>query len=136
MTSMERWEPSPTPQTPQDNRHPLTPVEIEVRIREASEMIETIPDLLDEINARRYEAEATYTRKKAVRLDYWMTEGLSATQARARAEVECTDELQAWQATKLEYHYADDSFRAAQSNLNALLNMNRAMTAQVITFRG
>lgn len=109
---------------------PTTPVEMEYFIREAVGLLETFPDVLIEINHRRYEAERAHSRKKNQRMADYGRAGVQVSFARAQAEVDALDELQTWHNVKAEYHYAEDTERALRTKVNSMLNINRAIAAQ------
>lgn len=108
---------------------------MERRIQEAIDLLDSIPDAKSDINRRRYAAETEYTRKKAERLVFWMDKGRNTTYARSQAELECQDELVAWQATKQEYHELDDLAKALTTQIYAMLNINKSVTAAYIGYR-
>lgn len=109
---------------------PTTPAEMEYFIREANGLLEQFPDVLIEINHRRYAAERAYSRKKNERMAELGKVGHLVAFARAEADVWALDELEAWHNTKAEYHYAEDTERALRTKVNSMLNINRAIAAQ------
>lgn len=115
---------------------PRNPVEMEQLITAANQLLEQMPDVLLEINERRYAAERAYASKKNSLLVQHAGEGDQVTVARAKAEVEAEDELHAWHATKAEYHYAEDTAQALRTKIFSLLNINKSVTAHFQTYRG
>ncbi|MGI6878792.1 hypothetical protein [Microbacterium sp. gxy059] len=109
---------------------PTNPVEIEFFIREANGLLEKMPDVLLEINERRYDAERAYSRRKNAQLAFYGRQGVAATFARAQAEVDAQSELEKWHAAKAEYHYAEDTERALRTKVMSMLNINRSISTQ------
>lgn len=98
-------------------------------------MLETMPDVLLEINQRRYAAERAYAHKKATRLKEHSDAGAMVTVARAMAELDAADELEAWHQTKAEFHYIEDTERALRTQIMSMLNINKSVAAQYGSFR-
>lgn len=109
---------------------PTNPAEMERFIREANGLLEEMPDLLLEINDRRYAAERAYSRKKNTRLAGYGRSGVPATFARAQAEADALEELETWHNTKAEYHHAEATERSLRTKVYSMLNINRAIAAQ------
>lgn len=110
--------------------HPTTPTEMEYFIRETVGLMERLPDVLLEINSRRYDAERAYIAKKQTQLAHYGRNNVPATFARAMADVDAQPELEAWHNVKAEYHYAEGTERALRTKVNSMLNINRAIAAQ------
>lgn len=110
-------------------------MELEQQIVEGNNLLEALAEALVDTNNRRYAAESTYTEKFNLRIDHWMNEGMTATQARARANVEAMPEYRAWLATKGEYHQLEDLSKAMTTRIYSLLNINKAVTAQFGSYR-
>lgn len=111
------------------NSAPTNPVEMEFFIREANALLELIPDVLLEINNRRYAAERKYSARKNSQMAFYGREGQPVTFARALAEVDAQSELETWHNTKAEYHYMEDTERALRTKIYSMLNINKAVTA-------
>lgn len=109
---------------------PTNPTEMEYFIREAVGLMEQMPDVMLEINERRYEAERAYLRKKQGRKAYYGRNNVQATFATAMADVDAQDELETWHNLKAEYHYAEGTERSLRTKVNAMLNINKAIAAQ------
>lgn len=109
---------------------PTTPTEMEYFIREAVGLMEKLPDVMLEINGRRYDAERAYIAKKQARLAHYGRNNVAATFARAMADVDAQAELEAWHNVKAEYHYAEGTERSLRTKVNAMLNINKAIAAQ------
>lgn len=118
------------------NHVPADPVQMELWIRESNELLETMPEVLAEINERRYAAERNYSKVRNLKLVLHMNNGDSATMARAKAEVEALEALEQWHNTKAEYHYAEDTMKALQTKINSMLNINKGITTQYQAYRG
>lgn len=115
---------------------PANPAQMEQRITEANDLFDALVDALKDTNQRRYAAEAAYSTKKNMRMAFWMDAGRNVTYSRAQAEVEALPELEAWHATKLEYHHLEDLSKALQARIFSMLNINKAVTAAYNSFRG
>lgn len=111
------------------NSTPTNPVEMEFFIREANALLEVIPDVMLEINGRRYEAERKYSARKNSQMAFYGREGHQATFARAMAEVDAQPELETWHNTKAEYHYAEDTEKALRTKIYSMLNINKGVVA-------
>jgi hypothetical protein len=109
---------------------PTNPAEMERFIREAVGLLEEMPDVMLEINDRRYAAERAYSRKKNEHLAGYGKSGVPATFARAQAEVDSLAELETWHNTKAEYHFAEKTEQALRTKVYSMLNINRAIAAQ------
>lgn len=109
---------------------PTSPAEMEYFIRETVGVMEKLPDVMLEINQRRYEAERAYSRKKQSRKAHYGRNNVQATFATAMADVDAQDELEVWHNVKAEYHYAEVTERSLRTKLNAMLNINKAIAAQ------
>lgn len=109
---------------------PTNPAQMEYFIRSAVGTLEEMPDVLLQINERRYEAERAYSKAKNSRMAKLGQEGVLVSFARAQAEVDALPELEAWHTEKAAYHYAEDTERALRTKVNAMLNINRAIAAQ------
>jgi len=109
---------------------PTNPTEMEYFIREAVGLMEKLPDVMLEINGRRYDAERAYVAKKQTRLAHYGRNNVAATFARAMADVDAQAELEAWHNVKAEFHYAEGTERALRTKVNAMLNINKAIAAQ------
>lgn len=114
---------------------PTNPAEMEYFIREANGLLERMPDVLLEINERRYAAERAYSARKNGQMAFYGRQGLQATFARAQAEVDAQPELEVWHNAKAEYHYAEDTAKALQTKVNSMLNINKALTTQYGSYR-
>lgn len=110
--------------------HPTNPVEMEFFIREANGLLEKMPDVLLDINERRYTAERAYSRRRNEQLAFYGRQGMAATFARAQAEVDAQPELEKWHAAKAEYHYAEDTEKALRTKVMSMLNINRSIATQ------
>lgn len=110
--------------------HPTSPTEMEYFIREAVGLMEKLPDVMLEINRRRYDAERAYIAKKQTRLAHYGRNNVPATFARAMADTDAQTELEAWHNVKAEYHYAEGTERALRTKVNAMLNINKAIASQ------
>lgn len=110
--------------------HPTNPTEMEYFIREAVGLMEKMPDVMLEINGRRYAAERAYGAKKQTQLAHYGRNNVPATFARAMADVDAQPELEAWHNVKAEYHYAEGTERALRTKVNSMLNINRAIAGQ------
>jgi len=115
---------------------PTNPVEMEFFIREANALLEDMPDVLLEINSRRYAAERKYSARKNTQMAFYGRQGQQATFARAMAEVDAQSELEAWHNTKAEYHYAEDTERALRTKIYSMLNINKGVVAAYNTQGG
>lgn len=115
---------------------PTNPVEMEFYIREANALLEELPNLLLEINNRRYEAERKYAARKNTQMAFYGRNGHPVSFARAMAEVDAQSELEAWHNTKAEYHYAEDTERALRTKIYSMLNINKSVTAAYNTGGG
>lgn len=102
---------------------------MEFFIREANALLEGVPEVLLEINNRRYAAERKYSARKNSQMAFYGRSGHAATFARAMAEVDAQGELEAWHHTKAEYHYAEDTGKALQTKINSMLNINKGVIA-------
>lgn len=102
----------------------------------ATQLLEQMPDVLGEINERRYDAEREYERVYNEALIRFLDESPVVTRARAKAKLEAQPYLKTWQITKGEYHYAEATERALRTKINSYLNINRSVTAQFQTYRG
>jgi hypothetical protein len=118
------------------NSAPTNPVEMEFFIREANALLEGIPEVLLEINGRRYVAERKYSARKNSQMAYYGRNGQQATFARAMAEVDAQPELEAWHNTKAEYHYAEDTEKALRTKIYSMLNINKGVVAAYNTHGG
>ena len=96
----------------------LQPIEMEYFIRESVGLMEKLPDVMLEINARRYSAERAYIARKQTQLAHYGRNNVPATFARAMAD------------TNAEYHYAEGTERALRTKVKSMLNINRAIAAQ------
>lgn len=94
-----------------------------------------MPDVLLEINERRYKAERAYGGKRNARIAYYASNGDQVTVARAKAEVDAMDELEAWHNAKAEYHYAEASERALRTQIMSMLNVARSVSSQYGSYR-
>lgn len=110
------------------NYQPTNPVEMEYFIREAVGLMEKLPDVMLEINGRRYDAERAYIAKKQSRKAYYGRNNVQATFATAMADVDAQDELEVWHNLKAEYHYAEGTERSLRTKVNSMLNINKAIT--------
>ena len=111
------------------NFAPTDPVEMEFFIREGNALLEELPNLLLEINNRRYDAERKYSARKNTQMAFYGRSGHPVSFARAMAEVDAQSELEAWHNTKAEYHYAEDTERALRTKIYSMLNVNKAVAA-------
>ena len=98
-------------------------------------MLETMPDVLLEINQRRYAAERAYSLKKNSKLKEHADAGMMVTVARSMAEIDALEELEAWHKTKAEYHYAEDTERALRTQIMSMLNVNKSVSAHYGSYR-
>lgn len=114
---------------------PMTPVQAEQRITEANDLLDALVEAQRDVNDRRYLAEAAYTLKRNTRMAELGKEGLSATFARAQAEVDSADELQAWLDTKAEYHHLEDLSQALRTHIYSWLNINKSVQAAYNSYR-
>lgn len=104
-------------------------------IREANALLETMPDVLLEVNQRRYAAERAYSLKKNSKMKEYADDGVMVTIARSMAEIDAQPELEAWHRTKAEYHYIEDTERALRTQIMSMLNINKSVAAQYGSFR-
>ncbi|AZS46647.1 hypothetical protein [Microbacterium oxydans] len=109
---------------------PTNPTEMEYFIREANGLMEKLPDVMLEINGRRYDAERAYIARKQTQLAHYGRNNVPATFARAMADVDAQEQLEAWHNVKAEYHYAEGTERALRTKVYSMLNINRAIAAQ------
>lgn len=114
---------------------PMTPVQAEQRITEANDLLDALVEAQREVNDRRYLAEAAYTLKRNTRMAELGKEGLSATFARAQAEVDSAEELRAWLDTKAEYHHLEDLSQALRTRIYSWLNINKSVQAAYNSYR-
>ncbi len=105
-------------------------MEIEFFIREANGLLEKMPDVMLEINERRYAAERAYSARRNTQLAFYGRQGMQVSFARAQAEVDAQPELEVWHNTKAEYHYAEDTERALRTKVMSMLNVNRSISTQ------
>lgn len=112
------------------NFRPTNPVEMEFFIREAVGLLEKVPDILLEINEKRYDAERAYSARKNGQMAFYGRQGMQVSFARAQAEVDALPELEAWHDLKAQYHHVEDSSKALRTKVNAMLNINKAVSAQ------
>ena len=117
------------------NSAPTNPVEMEFFIREANALLELMPDVLLEINERRYAAERAWSARKNTQMAYYGRTGHAVTFARAMAENDAQGELEIWHGCKAEYHYAEDTEKALRTKIYSMLNINRSVTAAYNTGR-
>lgn len=115
---------------------PTNPVEMEFFIREANALLEAMPDVLLEINNRRYAAERAYSARKNTQMAFYGRSGHAVTFARALAEVDAQPELETWHKTKAEYHYAEDTEKALRTKIYSMLNINKSVQAAYNTHGG
>lgn len=108
---------------------PTNPVEMEFFIRDANALLEKMPDVLLEINERRYAAERAYSARRNSQMAFYGRQGQAVTFARAMAEVDAQPELEEWHNAKAEYHYADDTERALRTKIYSMLNINKVVGA-------
>lgn len=94
-----------------------------------------MPDVLLEINQRRYEAEREYSRAKNTALKDHAAQGDPVTVARSKAELDAMGAKQAWDLVKAEYHYAEDTMQALRTRIYSMLNINKAVTTQFQSYR-
>lgn len=111
------------------NSAPTNPVEMEFFIREANALLEELPEVLLEINERRYAAERKYSARKNTQMAFYGRNGHPVSFARAMAEVDAQSELEAWHNTKAEYHYAEDTERGLRTRIYSMLNINKGVVA-------
>lgn len=109
---------------------PTNPVEMEFFIREAVGLLEKVPDQLLEINEERYAAERAYSSRKNRQMAFYGRQGMQVSFARAQAEVDALSELEAWHGLKAQYHHVEDSSKALRTKVMAMLNINKAISAQ------
>ncbi|AQY02062.1 hypothetical protein [Microbacterium foliorum] len=109
---------------------PTNPTEMEYFIRESVGLMEKLPDVMLEINGRRYAAERAYIARKQTQLAHYGRNNVPATFARAMADTDAQSELETWHNVKAEYHYAAGTERALRTKVNSMLNINRAIAAQ------
>lgn len=109
---------------------PTNPVEMEFFIREAVGLLEKVPDILLSINEQRYAAERAYSARKNGQMAFYGRQGMQVSFARAQAEVDALPELEAWHDMKAQYHHVEDSSKALRTKVNAMLNINKAVSAQ------
>ncbi|KUF06855.1 hypothetical protein AUL38_10740 [Leucobacter sp. G161] len=88
------------------------------------------------MNDRRYAAEAEYLEAFNLSIDRWMSDGISATQARAKANVEALPQYRSWLALKGEYHQLEGLSKALTTRIYSLLNINKGVQAAYNTHRG
>lgn len=117
------------------NFAPTNPVEMEFFIREANALLEKMPDVLLEINERRYAAERAYSARKNSQMAFYGRTGNAVTFARALAEMDAQPELETWHNAKAEYHYAEDTERGLRTRIFSMLNINKSVTAAYNTGR-
>lgn len=115
---------------------PTNPVEMEFFIREANALLEEMPDVLLEINNRRYAAERKYSARKNSQMAFYGRNGHAVSFARSMAEVDAQPELEAWHNTKAEYHYAEDTEKALRTKIYSMLNINKGVVAAYNTQGG
>ena len=118
------------------NFAPTNPVEMEFFIREANALLEVMPEVMLEINNRRYTAERAYAARKNTQMAFYGRTGNQVSFARALAEVDAQSELETWHNTKAEYHYAEDTERALRTKIFSMLNINKSVTAAYNTGGG
>ncbi|MDJ0323195.1 hypothetical protein QMG61_05385 [Cryobacterium sp. PH31-AA6] len=118
------------------NSAPTNPVEMEFFIREANALLEELPEVMLEINERRYAAERAYSARKNSQMAFYGRTGHPVSFARARAEVDAQPELETWHNTKAEYHYAEDTERGLRTRIYSMLNINKSVTAAYNTGGG
>lgn len=118
------------------NEQPTNPVEMEFFIREANSLLEAMPDVLLEINNRRYAAERAYSARKNTQMAFYGRNGHAVTFARALAEVDAQSELETWHNAKAEYHYAEDTEKALRTKIYSMLNINKSVAAAYNTHGG
>lgn len=115
--------------------HPTNPVQMEFFIREANGLLEKLPDVLLEINERRYAAERAYSSRKNSQIAFYGRQGMQISFARAQAEVDALPELEVWHNCKAEYHYAEDTSKALTTKVNSMLNINKTVSAHYGSYR-
>ncbi len=108
--------------------HPTNPTEMEYFIREAVGLLEKLPDVMLEINRRRYDAERAYVARKQSQKAHYGRNNVQPTFATAMADVDAQSELEAWHNVKAEYHYAEGTERALRTKVNSMLNINKAIS--------
>lgn len=109
---------------------------MEQRITQANDLLDEIVGAQLEVNDRRYAAEAAYLLKRNMIMARLGKDGLSATFARAQAEVESADEFRAWLDTKAEYHHLEDLSQALRTRIYSWLNINKIVQAAYNSYRG
>ncbi|TFC59450.1 MULTISPECIES: hypothetical protein [unclassified Cryobacterium] len=118
------------------NFAPTNPVEMEFFIREANALLEQMPDVLLDINTRRYNAERAHGLRKNTQMAFYGRQGNNVSFARALAEVDAQPELEVWHNAKAEYHYAEDTEKALRTKIFSMLNINRSIAAAYNTQTG
>lgn len=103
---------------------------------EGNNLLEALNEAMTDVNDRRYAAESDYLEAFNLSIDTWMTKGVSATQARAKANVEALPQYRAWLATKGEYHQLEGLAKALTTRIYSLLNINKSVQAAYNTYRG
>lgn len=104
-------------------------------IRAANQLLEAMPDVLSEINERRYAAEREYSRVKNTQLVHYTSQGDNTVVARSKAELDALEAKQQWDNTRVEFHYAEDTMNALRTKIYSYLNINKAVTTQYQSYR-
>lgn len=109
--------------------NPALPAEIEQQLADAIAANDVMPDVLKDINERRYAAERAYKRARAEVYAANRVAGVAPMDARARAEIEAADKLDAWHQAKTEFHYAQDTAAALRTSISGLQSLLKTSTA-------
>ena len=118
------------------NFQPLNPVQAEQLITEANKLLEQMPDVLLEINERRYEAERAWSKAKNTAMVKHHANKMPVSIARAQAEVDAQPEREVFDRARAEFHYAEDTAKALTTKIYSLLNLNKSVTAAYNSYRG
>ncbi|MEV4667805.1 hypothetical protein [Microbacterium sp. LWO12-1.2] len=103
---------------------------MEYFIRKAVGLMEKLPDVMLEINNRRYDVERAHIARKQTQLAQYGRNNVPATLARAMAEVDAHAELEVWHNVKAGYHCAAGAERSLRTEVNSMLSFNRAIAHQ------
>ncbi|MCI2958198.1 hypothetical protein MN032_10865 [Agromyces atrinae] len=112
---------------------PSNPVEMEGFIRSLGDVIEDLPDVITDLLEARYAAERALRKKRQQRyLDHCKT--MPSMRARAQSDLDAEAEYEAHDRARAAWHHADTLLKALTTKLNALLNVNKGITAAYMSY--
>lgn len=114
---------------------PVNPVDLEMQIIHANELLEELVQSMGVANEWKYECEINYSRRKNSRITYWLDNGQTATFARAQAEVESSTQYAAYLNAKATHKHLEEVAKALQTKIYSWLNINKSLAAQFQTYR-